>query len=547
MNGQRSNNRQTWSGPGKNIQKKDPPGTIPEYIEMLEGLANKTGLIKNASVRSSLYWLSVKWNPRLARSLFEMLLLHMPEENDIDEFFEFPGMNDLHGELVLGGVYGYEVIEFAHLIEKLPLHTLAVGTSGSGKTNLSKILIEQAYLAGVNSIKVSDPKAEYADIAKKYPDFLLLNWSDLYFNPFLPPPNVPINEWHQSVIGHLAQALNFWEAAQSLFLKLLDSFTQQMNNGNSDKEIDELKIPNVIELLNRLNQYKPRYKQKDYMVMATVSSRLEMLFNTFRESILTKKSVLPFLIDRHCIIQTHGLNGEIESWLLEFLLLWEYMYRLYNPDHRELILHIYDECQHRLFSSEKERNIKKISSSVISTLVDEARALNIGICSLSQEPSSLIKAILNNSWMKIVFHLGSGAEVSVMQESLGLKYEQTEVLHELETGEAIVRMAGGYMKAFPVKINEFISPESVNEYEFLEEQNTMKEELYQEAGLSRIAEEKGFDKHRENKASYQESRDGSKEKREGDTQSKKGEGGDTKQQQDVFQGSEGDGVEYDEL
>ena len=139
-----------------------------------------------------------------------------------------------------------------------------------------------------------------------------------------------------------------------------------------------------------------------------------MLLNTMREVVLMANSgMLRALAGKNSIIQTPGLMSEIESWYLEFLLLWDFMFRMWNPSERQLTLYVMDEIQHRLFSSEKERNVKKISSSLISMLVDEARALNMAICAVSQEPSSLINAALNNSYLKAAFHLGSGNEVIV--------------------------------------------------------------------------------------------------------------------------------------
>ena len=88
--------------------------------------------------------------------------------------------------------------------------------------------------------------------------------------------------------------------------------------------------------------------------------------------------------------------------------------------------------------------------------------MNLGICSLSQEPSTLIKAVVNNSYLKIAFHLGSGSEIQVMKDAMGLDDDQSEMLHYLEIGESIVRMAGGYMDAFPVEIDMFEPAKNIN-------------------------------------------------------------------------------------
>jgi len=445
---------------------------IFERLALLEEMARDADLLDQPMVRSTLYRLSVSWDDMVAHQFYGYLLNQVDGSFFTEDVFCLPReQEDLLGDIVLGNVLGREEILFRHKLDRLPLHILGVGTSGCGKTNFAKVLIDQAYDAGISSIKVSDPKAEYADVAWKYDDFLVLRWNDLRFNPLTPPPNVPRNEWHQTVVGHMSQCFNFWEGAESLLIRLLWNLSQRMGE------------PTIYDLLVALDAEKPRYKQKDFIIMATVSSRLEMLLHTCQDVVITKSSVLPSLSDRHYILRTTGLMSEIESWLLEFLLLWEFMYRIWNPNERRLTLHVYDECQHRLFSSEKERNVKKISASLISMLVDEARAMNMGICSLSQEPSSLVNAVLNNSFMKVAFHLGSGIEVRVMKEAMGLSQEQADALHKMETGEAIGRLAGGFMDPLPVLVDEFQGPGEVYEEEFRRHQERLKEELYQEVGV----------------------------------------------------------------
>jgi hypothetical protein len=346
------------------------------------------------------------------------------------------------------------------------MHTFVGGATGFGKSTFARVLAESAHQEGLKSIRIVDPKAdEYLPLAQKYSDFIVLKWNDLRFNPLLPPPNVPKTEWYQTIIGHLSQCFNFWQGAESYFLRHIEIFEK------SGKEIT------LSRLLQNVLSEKSRFGQKDAMIKSTVVSRLEMMNILFGDIINTNSTMLEALSKKNIIILTTGLMAESDSWLTEFMLLWEYTYRVYNPDKRNLAMHIYDECQHRLFSSEKEKKIQKTSSALISKLVDQCRAMNIGICSLSQEPSTLLKVILNNSYLKIVFHLGSGSEIRVAAEALGLDSEQAKLLHYLEVGEAIVRTAGEYMDAIPVKFDNFEPADYCTPEEFCEYQNELKSQL----------------------------------------------------------------------
>jgi hypothetical protein len=447
-------------------------GRILKGIKFLNELAKKVHLDDQPYIKMSLYQLSMRWDDRVAAGLYQYLYDQVDGSLFIDDVFEIPIQDDFESEMVLGRVKNRQRIEFRHSLNKLPMHILAAGTSGSGKSNFAKILIEQALKSGVGTIMISDPKSEYNDIAMKYPDFIILKWKDLRFNPFKPPPNVPENEWSQTVVGHLSQSFNFWEGVMSLLLKLI---TKDSKNG---------KCPTVFSLLEAIETNKAKFQYKDLVIKSTASSRLELLVNVFEEVISCESNMLPVLRNKNYILQTTGLMPEIESWLLEYLLLWEFNYRLFNPTETDLSLHVYDECQHRLFNAEKEKNIKKISASVISMLVDEARSSNIGICALSQEPSVLIKSILNNSWLKIAFHLGSGQEVAIMKGAMGLNYDQADTMHYLETGEGIVRTGGGiFIEPCPIMFYEFVTPCGVKLDDFLNHQKTMKQELYKESDV----------------------------------------------------------------
>gem|GEM_PF-3999376 len=445
---------------------------IIEKLVILETMARDSDLLEIPFVRNSLQWLSIRWNNPMANSLYSYLLNHVGGSFFIDDVFSLPReQGEVGGELVLGNVVGREQVELRCNVVVLPQHVLAGGFAGSGKSNFGKVLIDEAYKAGVGSIKISDPKKEYGDIAMKYSDFLLLKWNDLRFNLFRPPPNFPENEWDQIIVGHLSECFNFWDQAKSLFLKLISI------------ERKKGKCPTVFGLLKAVKNLEHKFYYKDLVTQSTVASRLELLTYVFGNMISTETDMLSLLAGRHYVLQTAGLMSEVESWLLEFLLLWEFYYRISNPDKRDLALRVYDEAQHRIFSSEKERNVRKISASIISMMVDEIRSMNIGICSMSQEPSTLVNAVLNNSYMKVCFHLGSGKEIRVMKEAMGLNDDQAEVLHSIETGEGIVRMAGGFMDPFPVKFRLFEGSGYVDMDEFKDHQKKLKEKLYKDSGI----------------------------------------------------------------
>ena len=132
---------------------------ILNAIIYLKELAEQFKLLDDRFVQYSLYRLSRWWDSELANRLYIYLVNNMDSSALFDDDFDLPGWEDLSGEMLLGEVIGNDTI-FRFSKDAVPKHILAMGTSGSGKTNFGLVLAEQAYLNGVRSIRISDPKAD---------------------------------------------------------------------------------------------------------------------------------------------------------------------------------------------------------------------------------------------------------------------------------------------------------------------------------------------------------------------------------------------------
>ncbi|MEZ5359680.1 MAG: DUF87 domain-containing protein [Candidatus Zixiibacteriota bacterium] len=394
-------------------------------------------------VRNALHSLTISWNEALYSRVLDFILNNQEVLTTLSSPFELPRSQAyISGDLNLGSIIHTNGLRLKVRTSDLNRHTLVAGTSGSGKTQLALLMAQQILQYTDITLRIIDPKAdEYRILAQIY-NILDLDSSELRFNPFTAGANTPKRKWYPSVVGHLAERFNFWQGAEGFLIELIYS-------------LEEKQIPVNIDSLLTLAKKTHTFSYKDKAVLSTVKSRLTMLSHLFEDSIKTESTMLEALHSRHAIISTTGLMAEAESWITEFLFLWEYTYRVNNPEKRNPMIFIFDEVQHRLFSSSKERSINAQSSPLISKLVDEARSMNLGIIALSQEPSCLISAILNSSWLKVAMRLGSGIEIKIMKEAMGLTDEQAQEMFYFEPGEAIVRMAGGYMDALPVKFDQF--------------------------------------------------------------------------------------------
>ena len=121
-----------------------------EALAELEAMAREADLIdKNSFVSNSLQWLAAEWNEQLYQSLYNYLVSQQDSGYFIEDVFVLPKDDDnSDGQLKLGMVLGRN-IEFCHSLQRLSVHILVSGTSGSGKTNFSKLLIAELVRNGL--------------------------------------------------------------------------------------------------------------------------------------------------------------------------------------------------------------------------------------------------------------------------------------------------------------------------------------------------------------------------------------------------------------
>ncbi len=431
---------------------------ISKY-ELLQTLIDQLG-ITEPWVLKAVRSLQYRHNMLLERKLTVFIQQYSTSQQPIENspYILPTSQAELQGEMSIGYVIGRPQIRCKLPITPFGKHALICGSVGSGKTVLTLNIAEQALLNGVKGIRITDPKAnEFVILAQKYPNILILHIKNIIFNLFDPPLGMNRVAWYSIIVNHFALCFNFWEGGESL---ILDSLI----------ELSHIKEVTLTNLYNHI-MHKKGYSQKDHVLKSTVLSRLRMLQHQFDSQIERSSDLLEALAEIPHIIIVEGLLSETESWFNEYLLLWDFYFRKHNPHKRTLTLRIYDECQHRLFNNQKEKNNHFGSATLISKLADESRALGLGIVAISQEPSSLIKSILNNSHTKFSLRLGSGQEIKIASDAMGLNKEQRNMIHYLEVGETIIRTGTGYLDPYPVKIDMFQFKKALPDHEFIRYQD----------------------------------------------------------------------------
>lgn len=417
--------------------------------------------------------LYIEWDEHVYNSVVQSLCLHIgPGGLDPSVFCIPQSPAEIPGNLLLGRLLDAPTFPFCWSTDWLRTGVQFTGVVGSGKTEAAKLLCDRILQEGSVGLLVSDPKSdEFVTLGLKHRDLTILRADELRFNLFHAPPGVPLHYWDQLVVAMLSQLFNFWEGAQAYLLRIVERLRQ---NGE---------CVTTRRILSYSQETRKILGFKDVQAKPTVESRLYLIHSEAGEMVSTESELLEKIHETRCLLLLKGLSQVMESLVCEFILLFFFTWRQFSPSACRPLFCLFDESQHSLFSNEKERQPKKLGAATISSLVDRCRALGIGLGSVSQEPSTIIKAAMNNAGLRVAFRQGSGAEISAVTSALGLNKEQSEYMFQLEPGQAIVRSAYGFKEPYVVQFDRFLEPEQPDWREFWLHQAMLRSELYQHAGI----------------------------------------------------------------
>ena len=171
-------------------------------------LAEEANLLSDTKIQNWIRLLTVDWDNDAAE-MVEQYLAQTAERYMLDPLSRLD-LSDLATMKPSGLHVGFDSAGYPVFLKPnlLTRNMLITGETGSGKTNLMKILIQQALRSGI-TVWVFDFKNEYRDVGLP-----VITWRDLKLNPlhFLDQPDFLLNgKLLQRVFGH-SQGL--WLASQ---------------------------------------------------------------------------------------------------------------------------------------------------------------------------------------------------------------------------------------------------------------------------------------------------------------------------------------------
>ena len=234
------------------------------------------------------------------------------------------------GDIKLGNVSyaGKELYPFSLKSHRLKEHILIAGRSGSGKTNLTFVLLEEIMEAGIKVVAL-DWKRGYRDLMNRHKQLRVYtigrNASAFRFNPLIPPAGCELHLWIKLIVDVIASAYLGGEGVISLLVAGLDHLYTEFG------VFDQIQRgwPTIQDLLIWLRTAKLKGRAAMWQALAE-RILLGMTYGEFGAVLNTQdNSHVAELLDHNVVLEMDGLSSSSDRVMFsEALTLYLYRYRL---------------------------------------------------------------------------------------------------------------------------------------------------------------------------------------------------------------------------
>jgi len=216
----------------------------------------------------------------------------------------------LIGDIPVGKVsYGNrELYPFNLRSPRLREHVLVAGRSGSGKTNLTFMLMLGMMNRGIKIVAL-DWKRGYRDLLALRPDLHVYTIgrriAPFRFNPLIPPPGCEPNVWVKLIVDVIASAYLGGEGVISLLVAGLDRLFRE--TGVFDRT--QTRWPTIQDLLAWLRTVKLKGRAAMWQASAE-RILLAMTYGEFADVVNTQdNSHVRELLDGNVVLEMDGLSS----------------------------------------------------------------------------------------------------------------------------------------------------------------------------------------------------------------------------------------------
>lgn len=357
------------------------------------------------------------------------------------------------GDVPLGTVtYGdRELYPFLLKSIRLKEHLLIAGRSGSGKTNLTFVLMKGIMDRGIKVLAL-DWKRGYRDLLAVRPDLQVYtigrDVAPFRFNPLIPPPDCEPNVWIKLIVDVIASAYLGGEGVISLLVAGLDKLFHEAGAFNGKPR----RWPTIRDLLAWLQTTKLKGRAAMWQASAE-RILLAMTYGEFSSVINTQDNRhVQDLLNHNVVLEMDGLSSNSDRTMFsEALTLYLYRYRLAQGPRKHLTNLIVLEEAHNLLL----HKTADARESMLENSIRMIRQYGLGYVFVDQSASLLSKVAFANSYATIALSQKLQSDIRAISAAMNLTDEQKEALTTLPVGTAIIRLADEHPEPFLVRVPRF--------------------------------------------------------------------------------------------
>ena len=357
------------------------------------------------------------------------------------------------GDVELGALaYGGRSLQpFFLKSARLKEHLLVAGRSGSGKTNLTFVLMRGIMERGIKVLAL-DWKRGYRDLLNLHSDLRVYtigrDISPFRFNPLIPPPGCEPNVWIKLIVDVIASAYFGGEGVISLLVAGLDKLSREA--GVFDGHVS--RWPTVHDLLAWLRGVKLRGRAAMWQASAE-RILLAMTYGEFGAVVSTQDNGhIRELLDHNVVLEMDGLSSNSDRTMFsEALTLYLYRYRLAQGPKNDLTNLIVLEEAHNLLLQRSAETRESVLENSIRTI----RQYGMGYVFVDQSASLLSRVAFANCYAILALSQKLRGDIQAISSAMNLSDEQKEALTTLPVGTAVVRLADEHPEPFLVKVPLF--------------------------------------------------------------------------------------------
>ena len=359
-------------------------------------------------------------------------------------------------------------------IEELSKHVFVTGSTGSGKSNTTYLLVNDLLERGKKVLVIEPTKGDYRKVFGGREDVTVYGTRPdeknlLRINPFAFPEGIRVDEH----VDHLVEIFGVcWPMYAAMPAVLKDSILAAYKACGWDLVKSTCKygrlFPTIKDVISKLkyiistSDYSSDTKG-DYI--GALQTRLQSLTNGVYSSILTSDALsYSDLYDNNAIVDLHRIgSSETRSLLMGLIVLglteWRSSQSEDTMDEGLKYVTVLEEAHcilPRVSKQQSQEGSNVIGKSVemIASAIAEMRSYGQGFIIVDQSPSAVDEAAIRNTNTKIIMNLPDGDDRNIAGKSMGLTKElQIAELAKLSTGEAVV-FQRGWSEAVMASIHE---------------------------------------------------------------------------------------------